>query len=138
MMVSLVVLGIGFFFHGNAATGWITTASLMTYVGFFAIGLGPGFWLLIAEIYPLRVRGLAMSVATFVNWITNLLVALTFLSLVDALGKSLTFWLYAVLTLCALVFTFALVPETKGHTLEEIEAHWNAGRHPRAMTGKGS
>ena len=136
MMASLVVLGIGFFFRGNAATGWITTASLMTYVGFFAIGLGPVFWLLIAEIYPLRVRGLAMSVATFVNWITNLLVALTFLSLVDALGKSLTFWLYAVLTLCALVFTFTLVPETKGHTLEEIEAHWNAGRHPREMTGK--
>ena len=136
MMVSLVALGIGFFFRGNAATGWITTAGLMTYVGFFAIGLGPVFWLLIAEIYPLRVRGRAMSVATFVNWITNLLVALTFLSLVDALGKSLTFWLYAVLTLCALIFTFALVPETKGHTLEEIEAHWNAGRHPRELTGK--
>jgi sugar porter (SP) family MFS transporter len=137
MMASLVVLGIGFFFRGNAATGWITAASLMAYVGFFAIGLGPVFWLMIAEIYPLRARGLAMSVATFVNWITNLLVALTFLSLVDALGESITFWLYAALALGALAFTWSLVPETKGHTLEEIEAHWHAGRHPRAMIAKG-
>lgn len=136
MMASLVVLGLGFFFRGDTATGWITAGSLMTYVGFFAIGLGPVFWLMIAEIYPLRARGSAMSVATFVNWITNLLVALTFLSLVGAFGEAITFWLYAALALCAVVFTWSLVPETKGHTLEEIEAHWHAGRHPRAMMGK--
>ncbi len=137
MMVSLVVLGAGFLWHGDGGmTGWITAAGLMTYVGFFAIGLGPVFWLLIAEIYPQEVRGLAMSVATLTNWATNLLVALTFLTLVDAIGTSATFWTYAVLTAVALVFTWTLVPETKGHTLEEIEAHWHAGGHPRALEPK--
>lgn len=137
MMVSLVVLGIGFLWRGDGGmTGWITAASLMAYVGFFAIGLGPVFWLLIAEIYPQEVRGLAMSVATLTNWATNLLVALTFLTLVDAIGTSATFWLYAVLTAVALGFTWTFVPETKGRTLEEIEAHWHAGGHPRALEPK--
>ncbi|MEZ5789000.1 MAG: sugar porter family MFS transporter [Xanthobacteraceae bacterium] len=137
MMVSLVVLGLGFFWHGDGGmTGWITAASLMAYVGFFAIGLGPVFWLLIAEIYPQEVRGLAMSVATLTNWGMNLVVALTFLTLVDAIGTSVTFWLYAVLTGVALVFTWTLVPETKGRTLEEIEAHWHSGGHPRALEAK--
>jgi SP family galactose:H+ symporter-like MFS transporter len=78
-----------------------------------------------------------MSVATLVNWATNLLVALTFLTLVDSVGKPGAFWLYAALAVCARLFTWSLVPETKGHTLEEIEAHWQAGRHPREMKGKG-
>ncbi len=134
MLMSLVVLGLGFFMRGEGGpTGWITAGSLMAYVGFFAVGLGPVFWLLIAEIYPLRVRGLAMSAATLVNWATNLLVALTFLSLVDWIGTSTTFWLYAAVAGVALLFTWRLVPETKGKTLEQIEAHWQAGRHPLEM-----
>jgi SP family galactose:H+ symporter-like MFS transporter len=134
MALSLVALGFGFFWHGaHGATGWITAASLMAYVGFFAVGLGPVFWLIIAEIYPQRIRGLAMSLATLVNWAANLLVALTFLSLIDLIGASATFWLYAVLATAALLFTWALVPETKGKTLEEIESHWQAGGHPRAL-----
>ena len=137
MLVSLVVLGVGFFWHGaGGMTDLITAASLMTYVGFFAIGLGPVFWLLIAEIYPQEVRGLAMSVATLTNWGMNLLVALTFLTLVDALGTSTTFWLYAALTGVALIFTWRFVPETKGRTLEEIEAHWHSGGHPLALGAK--
>ena len=135
MMVSLIVLGIGFLWRGEGEmTGWITAGGLMIYVGFFAIGLGPVFWLLIAEIYPLQVRGLAMSVATVVNWSVNLLVALTFLSLVGLVVESATFWLYAALAAGAVVFTWSLVPETKGKTLEEIEAHFQAGRHSRAIS----
>lgn len=128
MTLSLIVLGAGFLSnHGSPETGRITAIGLMSYVGFFAIGLGPVFWLTIAEIYPLRVRGLAMSVATVVNWTTNLLVALTFLSLVDLLGRPATFWLYAVFSAGAFVFTWRLIPETKGKTLEEIETHWLHG-----------
>jgi len=107
--------------------------SLMCYVGTFAIGLGPVFWLLISEIYPLRVRGLAMSLATVTNWAFNLIVSITFLSLVGAVGRSWTFWLYALVGLGALVFSYALVPETRGRSLEDIEAHWRAGRHPREL-----
>ena len=76
-----------------------------------------------------------MSVATIVNWATNLRVALTFLSLANVAGISATFWIYAALA-AALIFTWPLVPETKGHTLEEIEAHWHSRGHPRAPRPK--
>jgi sugar porter (SP) family MFS transporter len=132
MVISLVVLAIGFTFHG-AATGWITAASLVCYVGSFAIGLGPVFWLLIAEIYPLRVRGLAMSVATVANWVANLVITLTFPELVAVIGPSWTFVIYAVVGVFSLIFTWRLVPETRGKTLEQIEDHWLEGKHPRAL-----
>ena len=139
MAISLLVLGAGFAFGraGGGASGgwlgWLTAGSLMVYVGTFALGLGPVFWLLIAEIYPLTVRARAMSVATVANWGANLLVAVTFLTLTQVLGRAGTFWLYAVVALAAWVFAFRLVPETKGKTLEEIEAHWHAGKHPREL-----
>jgi MFS family permease len=94
-------------------------------VGAFAIGLGPIFWLLITEIYPLRVRGLAMGVATTANWAANLVVSLTFLSLTEAPGPSVTFWVYGLFTVVAVIFSYKLVPETKGRTLEEIEDFWH-------------
>jgi sugar porter (SP) family MFS transporter len=123
MTVSLCVLAGGFQFGAqSAAIGWITTFSLAAYVGFFAIGLGPVFWLLISEIFPLAVRGRGMSFATIANWGFNLVVALTFLSLVDWLGRTGTFLLYAGLTVAGFVFTYKLVPETTGRSLEEIES----------------
>ncbi len=109
---------------GSGLVGWLTAASLTAYVAFFAIGLGPVFWLLISEIFPLAVRGRGMSMATVANWVFNLLVALTFLSMVSALGRPVTFLVYAVLTVAAFVFTLRLVPETKGRSLEDIQASW--------------
>lgn len=109
---------------------------LMLYVASFALGLGPVFWLLISEIYPLKVRGLAMSIASEANWGSNLIIALTFLTLIQVIGKSGTFWFYAAIGILAWIFCYRLVPETKGHTLEEIESHWRAGKHPREMGKK--
>jgi hypothetical protein len=74
-----------------------------------------------------------MSVGTVANWSANLIVALSFLTLTQVLGKAFTFWLYGVVTVGAWLFAFFLVPETKGKTLEEIEAHWRAGKQPRAL-----
>lgn len=123
MALSLGGLGLAFLLPGlSGYVGWIAVASLMLYVAFFAVGLGPVFWLLISEIYPLKVRGSAMSVATVGNWGSNLLVALTFLTLIQAVGSTATFWLCAGLSVGALIFTYFLVPETKGRSLEEIEA----------------
>ncbi|QLK24390.1 sugar porter family MFS transporter [Natrinema zhouii] len=123
MTVMLAVLGIAFYLPGlSGAIGWIATGSLMLYVAFFAIGLGPVFWLMISEIYPMEVRGTAMGVVTVVNWAGNLLVSLTFLRLVDGIGQTGTFWLYGALSLLALGFCYRLVPETKGRSLEAIEA----------------
>jgi sugar porter (SP) family MFS transporter len=123
MAVCLVLLGLGFAIgSSSAALGWVTALSLAAYVGFFAIGLGPVFWLLIAEIFPLYVRGRAMGVATIANWGSNLLVTVTFLELVAVLGRPGTFFIYAILTAVAYAFTWVRVSETKGRSLEEIEA----------------
>lgn len=126
MGISLCVLAAAFLLGTGSLLGWLTAASLAAYVGSFAIGLGPVFWLLISEIFPLAVRGRGMSAATIANWLSNLVVALTFLNLVDLLGRPGVFALYAVLTFAAFLFARALVPETRGLSLEAVEALWTA------------
>jgi sugar porter (SP) family MFS transporter len=136
MVASLVILGAGFFFAsgaGGSAVGIVTAISLIAYISFFAIGLGPVFWLLISEIFPLQVRGTAMSFATIANWSANFVITLVFLGLVGALGQTGTFWLFAAIGVVAFVFTLRLVPETKGLTLEQIESHFKRGGHPRRL-----
>ncbi len=139
MVSSLTLLGVSFYFSSLfAIQGTLATVGLMVYVASFAIGLGPVFWLLISEIYPLRVRGLAMSLASEANWGSNLIMALTFLTLIQVMGIYGTFWLYAVVGVLAWIFCYKLVPETKGKSLEQIEDHWRAGKHPREMGKKRS
>ena len=134
MALSLGVLGLAFALPQlSGSLGWIAVVSLMVYVGSFAVGLGPVFWLILSEIYPLSIRGRAMSIGTVANWSANLIVALSFLTLTHVLGKAATFWLYGAVSVGAWLFAFFLVPETKGRSLEQIEAHWRAGKHPRAL-----
>ncbi|NGX62955.1 MAG: putative metabolite transport protein CsbC [Candidatus Anoxychlamydiales bacterium] len=123
MVASLGVLGIGFL-ESTKATSIISIVSLMTYVSFFAISLGPVAWLIISEIYPMGIRGRAMGIAIFANWTCNYIVSLTFLTLVDFLGKSGTFWLYAAIGLLALWFVIKKIPETKGKELKEIQDYF--------------
>ena len=122
MTVTLFVLSGAFFSGTSGDLAWIAVLSVAAYVGFFAIGLGPVFWLLIAEIFPLALRGRAMSLATVANWGFNLIVSLTFLNLVGAVGSSGAFLVYGVLSVVALAFIAMMVPETKGRSLEQIEA----------------
>jgi MFS transporter, SP family, galactose:H+ symporter len=125
MTASLGVLG--WVFHLPARSGGIAEIALITlmaYVASFAISLGPIFWLLISEIYPLRIRGGAEGIAAGANWASNFLVSVTFLTLLQSLGPSKTFWLYGVFAVAAWFFSYFLVPETKGRTLEEIESSW--------------
>jgi len=137
MGVAMLILGIGFALGSggagdlNLSLGQITAVILMIYVAFFALGLGPIFWLIISEIYPLGVRGLAMSLATVANWAANFIIAATFLSLVNLIGQSGVFLLYALVALVAWLFIFKLVPETKGLSLEQIEAYFRS----RARSG---
>jgi len=91
------------------------------YVGSFAIGLGPVFWLLISELFPLRVRGQAASVATMFNWGANLAVAVSYLSILAAIGRPATFGILAGFSLFTVVFTLWKVPETRGRSLAAIE-----------------
>jgi sugar porter (SP) family MFS transporter len=119
---ALVVLGV--FFRSD----WLqqhapeaALGALLLYIASFAVGLGPIFWLMISEIYPLSVRGPAESVAAVVNWGTNVIVSFTFLTLVGALTASGAFWLYAGIGVVAIGFIVARVPETRGRSLEEIQ-----------------
>jgi sugar porter (SP) family MFS transporter len=133
-IVGLAILGAAFQFQQLASfKSYVTIGGLVIYVACFAFGLGPIFWLLISEIYPLKVRGAAMSAVTVTNWALNLVVAVTFLTLVGFLGHAGTFWLYGVIAIGAWVFFYLLVPETKGKTLEQIEAHWRTGKPARAL-----
>jgi SP family galactose:H+ symporter-like MFS transporter len=133
-VVGLAVLGAAFEFeHLASFKSTVAIAGLVIYVASFAVGLGPIFWLLISEIFPLKVRGAAMSAVTVTNWGMNLAVAVTFLTLVAALGRAETFWLYGVIAVAAWIFCYRLVPETKGKTLEQIEAHWRSGKQPREL-----
>ena len=100
----------------------LTIGALWVYVTFFAFSLGPIVWIMISEVFPQNVRGPGNGIATMAGWAGNLLVSLTFLSLIDELGESGTFALYAVVGLASLVFIRLRVPETKGRTLEEIQA----------------
>ena len=107
----------------------------MLYVASFAISLGPVFWLMISEIYPLKIRGVAMGIATMANWGSNLLVALTFLSLLRSLGRPGTFGLYALIGVIAWIFVYKLVPETKGKPWSKSK-HNGGGSdlHPHGLT----
>jgi SP family galactose:H+ symporter-like MFS transporter len=132
MGVSLCLLALCFTLGSGPALGYLTAASLAAYIGCFAIGLGPVFWLLISEIFPMAIRARGMSAATIANWLSNLVVALTFLDLASVMGHAGVFLLYAALTSAGLVFSYSLVPETKGLSLEAIQAVWGerAGAKP--------
>jgi SP family galactose:H+ symporter-like MFS transporter len=129
MIVALAALGV-IFASGSSQTGFFTLITLIVYIFAFAISMGPVFWLMSAEIFPTRVRAAGSSLCSFSNWAANFLVSLTFLSLIHLLGSSLTFTLYALMGILALVFCWFLVPETSGRTLEQIEHYWE---HKRKM-----
>lgn len=121
LTVALVLLGAFFAFDWQQTAPWIALVALVVYMASFAIGLGPVFWLMISEIFPLNLRGTAMAVCSLFNWAANFVVSYYFLQLIDAIGKAWTFWTYAGLAVLGIVFFVARVPETKNRTLEQIE-----------------
>ena len=107
-IIGLAILGAAFQFDQLASCkSYVAIGGLVIYVACFAFGLGPIFWLLISEIYPLKVRGAAMSAVTVTNWALNLVVAVTFLTLVGVLGQAGTFWLYGLIAIGAWSFSLS-------------------------------
>lgn len=117
VVASLLLLGFSFYIENS----WLSLVSLILYICFFAPGMGPIPWAINSEIYPLYVRAPANSIATSANWFSNLLVSISFLSIVNWIGATNTFALYSLIAVFAVFFVYFLVPETKGKTLEEIE-----------------
>jgi sugar porter (SP) family MFS transporter len=128
MTVSLFVLSLCF--HNQAALGSslgvIATACLMFYITCFAFSMGPIAWILVSEVFPLRVRGRGVAAATLGSGTSNFLVSLTFLSLIKAAGNALTFAIYGVFCILTLFFVRFVIPETKGRELESISARQTA------------
>lgn len=116
---------VGWMFH-TQNSGLPLLICIIVFIAAFAMAMGPVSWILCSEIFPNKVRGRAMSVATFAIWTACYIVAQTFPMLNDnpAIGPAKTFWIYAVVSLVSFLFVLAMVPETKGRTLEEIEASW--------------
>lgn len=119
------LLFLGFAFHVETQElGMSAVISLMCYVAFFAISLGLVTWVIISEIFPLKIRGVAMGIAVFASWTANYIVSLTFLNLLNDLGSAGTFWMYAGICILGIFFVVWKVPETRNKSFEEIQNFW--------------
>jgi len=122
MGVSLALLGAAFKFQFLPASALLFI--ILLYIAFFASAMGPLVWVVLAEIFPIKVRGSAMGLATLLLWLADFAVTLTFPVISDRFDASAAFWLYAAMCALDLVFMALFLPETKGRTLEEIERGW--------------
>lgn len=115
---------IGFLFFSGKTNGMALPFFLLLYTATFAATYGPVFWTVISEIYPNNIRGTAMSVAAFANWIATAFVAQIIPWMLENFQPHGTFWFFAFCSVPALYFAIKILPETKGKTLEEIEKMW--------------
>lgn len=113
-----LVLGTFYFLQ---FTGWPVLLLVVMAIAVYAMSLAPVTWVVLSEIFPNRIRGVAMSVATLSLWVASSLLVLTFPFLNAALNASGTFWVYAFISLAGFLFILKKLPETKGKSLEEIE-----------------
>ena len=127
MAVAMLSLGFVFF---SGATGYLALFCMMLYVASFAMSWGPVAWVLLAEIFPNKIRGKALAIAVAAQWISNYLVSLTFPMMNDnsyltgLFNHGFAYWGYGIMSVLAMLFILKYVPETKGKTLEEMENLW--------------
>lgn len=128
VIVSLILLGTAFLLQPSDSSkgiyGWLAIAGLALYICFFSPGMGIVPWTVNSEIYPESYRGICGGTSATVNWISNLIVAQTFLSIAGAIGTGPTFLMVAGIAVLAFAFVAVFVPETKGLTFEEVEIIW--------------
>lgn len=135
MALSLIMLSAGFYWQHSAGAWlpYLCLLAMIVYIASFAVSLGMIMWVVIAEVFPLHIRGIGTSIGVSISWGFNMIVALTFLTLIQHLGASGTFLLYAIAALIGLFFVHAMVPETKDCTLEEIEDNLRHGLPARQL-----
>jgi SP family arabinose:H+ symporter-like MFS transporter len=122
MALTLLMLAAAFHFELSPI---FTTICIMLFIAFFASCIGPAFWTLVAEMFPNRIRGQAVALASFTQWVFNFLVILFFPFVLDAVGGSLTFLFLASMSVIQLLIAWFFIRETKGKSLEEIESLWD-------------
>lgn len=121
VFASLMILAVSFFLQ---STGALSVVGLALYIAFFAPGMGTVPWTVNSEIYPQAYRGICGGMAATVNWVSNVIVSESFLSIAASLGTSATFLILAGIALLAIVFVAIYLPETKALTFEEVEGIW--------------
>ncbi|MFC6260107.1 sugar porter family MFS transporter [Levilactobacillus fujinensis] len=123
MGISLFVMSMGMKFSGGSQTAAIISVIALTvYIAFFSATWGPVMWVMIGEVFPLNIRGLGNSFASVINWTANMIVSLTFPSLLDFFGTGSLFIGYGVLCFLSIWFVHKMVFETRNRSLEDIEA----------------
>lgn len=134
MLISLCLMALSFAYAAGAHyLSWFALASMILFIAGFAISLGPIMWLMFSEIFPLEIRGIATSLMASANWLFNFIIAETFLTMVNALGQSKTFMVYAIIDVIGIVYVFFKIPETKGTSLEQIELNLRHGVRSRDL-----
>ena len=133
VMLSLFALGASYSFEDSLGEmqQWVAVGSLVTYIVCFAMSLGPVGWILVSEVFPLKIRGISMSICTVSNFAFNFFVVASFPVLLNRLGGAWTFWIFGIVSILCLIFVYFFVPETKGISLERIEKNWINGISPR-------
>lgn len=133
VMLSLAALGCAFAYQEILGAGLkiVAVCSLVTYIICFAMSLGPIGWILVSEVFPLKIRGIAMSICTVANFAFNFFVVGSFPVLIHKIGGAYTFWGFAAVSFLCILFVYFFVPETKGISLEQIESNWIHGVKPR-------
>lgn len=113
--VSLFALGASFWFADALGDNlkWMAVGSVVVYIASFAFSLGPIGWIVVSEILPLKIRGLAMSICTVANMAFNFVVVLTFLPLINSVGEARTFWMYGIIGIFCLFLPTGICPKPK-------------------------
>ena len=119
MCISMVVLGASRY-YGGFPSG-ITLLSLCCFIVGFSLGIGPIPWLLMSEIFPTKIRGVASGIATQVNWLGVFIIIKFYVNMENAMHPYGVYWFYAAVCLISVIYVFIFLPETKGKTLEEVE-----------------
>lgn len=128
MTIATFMLGLGFALPGlSGAVAWITLGSMFLYIASFAASFGPILWVMLPELFPLKIRGSAVGVSSLSNWAANFAVALSFPILVAAFSQTPVFWGLGVMCIVSMIFVYFVVPETMGRSLEEIEEDLRQG-----------
>ncbi|ELQ6150927.1 sugar porter family MFS transporter [Cronobacter turicensis] len=122
MAVCMGILGFMFYSGLHSAVGqYLAVLILLLFITGFAMSAGPLIWVLCSEIQPLAGRDFGVTCSTMANWIANMIIGASFLTLIDTIGSPNTFWLYGLLNVVCIVLTLLFVPETKNISLEDIE-----------------
>jgi hypothetical protein len=119
----MLALGAAYLLPGQSGlVGLILVLGLMVYIASFVASLGLGIWLLNSEVYPLKVRGKGSSMSSLTHWVLDLIIASSVLTLINTITATGMFWLYALFGIIGILFVYRFVPESKGRTLEEVDA----------------